>query len=420
MLPSESRAPSTSGPREDEPLSIAYLTYRGKPHVGGQGVYTRHLTKALVDLGHHVEVLGGPAVPRPRRPGAAARAAQPRHLQRLLPDADAGPVGAQALGDWVEVTAFSTGTFPEPLAFSVRAAQTCARRVNEFDLVQDNQCLGYGLLAMQRMGLPGARHHPPPHHRRPPPRDGARRDRVQALMPRPAGTPSPSMQTRVARRMTRVITVSENSFDDISHRPQGRPRTACTSCPSASTRSCSGRCPASRASPAASSPPPRADVAMKGLAYLLEALAKLRTERDGLTWSSSAARRRAARPARTIDELGLADRVEFVTGVPERAHHRAVLRGRAGRRAVALRGLLAAGHRGHVLRRARSWPPPAAPCPRSSAPTTRPPCWCRPGDTEALAAKHRAPPSTTPRCGPASAPPAASGSSTAGPGATPP
>ena len=38
----------------DGPLRIAYLTYRGKPHVGGQGVYTRHLTKALVDLGHHV------------------------------------------------------------------------------------------------------------------------------------------------------------------------------------------------------------------------------------------------------------------------------------------------------------------------------------------------------------------------------
>ena len=41
------------------PLRIAYLTYRGKPHVGGQGVYTRHLTKALVDLGHSVEVFGG-------------------------------------------------------------------------------------------------------------------------------------------------------------------------------------------------------------------------------------------------------------------------------------------------------------------------------------------------------------------------
>ena len=47
----------------DAPLSIAYLTYRGKPHVGGQGVYTRHLTKALVDLGHTVEVFGGQPYP---------------------------------------------------------------------------------------------------------------------------------------------------------------------------------------------------------------------------------------------------------------------------------------------------------------------------------------------------------------------
>ena len=45
------------------PLRIAYLTYRGKPHVGGQGVYTRHLTKALADLGHHVEVFGGQPYP---------------------------------------------------------------------------------------------------------------------------------------------------------------------------------------------------------------------------------------------------------------------------------------------------------------------------------------------------------------------
>ena len=45
------------------PLRIAYLTYRGKPHVGGQGVYTRHLTKALLDLGHEVEVFGGQPYP---------------------------------------------------------------------------------------------------------------------------------------------------------------------------------------------------------------------------------------------------------------------------------------------------------------------------------------------------------------------
>ena len=47
----------------DAPLKIAYLPYRGKPHVGGQGVYTRHLTKALADLGHTVEVYSGQPYP---------------------------------------------------------------------------------------------------------------------------------------------------------------------------------------------------------------------------------------------------------------------------------------------------------------------------------------------------------------------
>ena len=54
---------SSAGLPPDAPLTLAYLTYRGKPHVGGQGVYTRHLTKALVDLGHTVEVLGGQPYP---------------------------------------------------------------------------------------------------------------------------------------------------------------------------------------------------------------------------------------------------------------------------------------------------------------------------------------------------------------------
>src|SRR6188472_4784246 len=115
MLPSESRAPSTTGPREDEPLSIAYLTYRGKPHVGGQGVYTRHLAKALTDLGHHVEVLGGQPYPilDERIPLI--------ELPSLDIYNDHFPMrqpGIWELKDWedvLEVTTFALGTFPEPL-----------------------------------------------------------------------------------------------------------------------------------------------------------------------------------------------------------------------------------------------------------------------------------------------------------------
>src|SRR3712207_8869200 len=47
---------SPAMPAPDRPLRIALLAYRGKPHCGGQGVYVRHLSAALADLGHSVEV----------------------------------------------------------------------------------------------------------------------------------------------------------------------------------------------------------------------------------------------------------------------------------------------------------------------------------------------------------------------------
>ena len=53
------------------PLRIAMLAYRGKPHVGGQGVYVREMSKALTDLGHHVEVFGGPLRTRTWTPGSS-------------------------------------------------------------------------------------------------------------------------------------------------------------------------------------------------------------------------------------------------------------------------------------------------------------------------------------------------------------
>ena len=42
-----------------------------------------------------------------------------------------------------------TGVFPEPLAFSARAARELKPRAGEFDLVHDNQCLGYGIAKLE-------------------------------------------------------------------------------------------------------------------------------------------------------------------------------------------------------------------------------------------------------------------------------
>jgi len=43
----------------DGPLRVALLSYRSKPHCGGQGVYVRHLSRVLALLGHRVEVFSG-------------------------------------------------------------------------------------------------------------------------------------------------------------------------------------------------------------------------------------------------------------------------------------------------------------------------------------------------------------------------
>ena len=150
MSPAAGRRPRHD---DDAPLRIAYLSYRGKPHVGGQGVYTRHLTKALVDLGHHVEVLGGQPYPVLDDRVTAPPSCPASTSSTTTTPAASPPTGSSRTGRTVvEVLQFSTGTFSEPLAFSLRAwSRAATPRLGDFDLVHDNQCLGYGLLGIEQL-----------------------------------------------------------------------------------------------------------------------------------------------------------------------------------------------------------------------------------------------------------------------------
>ena len=300
--------------RGDEPLSVAYLTYRGKPHVGGQGVYTRHLTRALVDLGHHVEVLGGQPYPvldeRVPLQELASLDIYNDHFPMRMP----GVWELKTLGDWVEVGAFMGGTFPEPLAFSVRAAQHLRHRVNDFDLVQDNQCLGYGLLAVQRMGLPvlATIHHPITVDRR---LEMEHAETAWQRFSKSRWYAFTRMQTRVASRMSRVITVSQNSFEDI-HTDHQVPKERMHVVPVGVDQDLFRPLDTVARVPGRLITTASADVTMKGLKYLLEALAKLRTERE-VSLVVIGRKKEGGPSARIIDELGLGDCVTFVTGVPE-------------------------------------------------------------------------------------------------------
>lgn len=303
----------TPGP--DDPLRIAYLTYRGKPHVGGQGVYTRHLTKALVDLGHHVEVLSGQPYPTVDERVPLVQLPSLDIYNDHFPMRMPGVWELKDLWDWAEVTSFSTGTFPEPLAFSLRAWDHLRKRAGEFDLVHDNQCLGYGLLLMERSGLPvlGTIHHPITMDRR--------------LEMEHAETPwqrwskarwytFTKMQTRVAKRLRRVITVSRSSYDDICRDHMVSPERLFI-VPVGVDPDLFVPMPGVHRDPDMIISTASSDVAMKGQRYLLEALAKLRSDRPGLRLVMVGKLKDGSAARRTIDQLGLADAVEFVSGISD-------------------------------------------------------------------------------------------------------
>lgn len=298
----------------DRPLKIALLSYRGKPHCGGQGVYVHHLSRALTDLGHHVEVLSGQPYPVLDDRVPLYQLPSLDIFNDTYPGRMPGFWEIKSWADAAEVGSFMTGAFSEPLAFSIRAWQMLRPRIGDFDLVHDNQSLGYGLLGIERDGLPvlGTIHHPITvdakleleHARTPLERLGKRR-----------WYSFTRMQARVARRLQRIITVSESSRDDIC-RDQNVPRHLMHVVPVGVDPDLFRPLPGVDRRPEQIITTASADVPMKGLRYLLEAVAKLRTERD-VRLIVIGKPREGGVSADAIDSLGLGQVVEFISGVPD-------------------------------------------------------------------------------------------------------
>lgn len=299
----------------DTPLRIALLAYRGKPHCGGQGVYVRHLSKALADLGHHVEVLGGPPYPELDERVPLVELPSLEIYNDHFPMRMPGLWELKNWTDFLEVATFSLGTFPEPLAFTMRAWDHLKHRKDDFDLVHDNQSLGFGLLAIERLGLPviATIHHPITVDRRLEIEHAKGLYKKLTLRRWYAFT---DMQTEVARRLRRVITVSENSFKDI-HADHKVDTDRMNIVPVGVDPDLFKPVPGVKRKPGMLITTASADVAMKGLRYLLEAVAKLRTERPEVTLTVIGRPKEGGESERTIRDLGLEDAITFVSGVSD-------------------------------------------------------------------------------------------------------
>jgi glycosyltransferase involved in cell wall biosynthesis len=308
-------APPAHPPGPDDPLRVAFLVYRGNPHCGGQGIYTRHLSRELARLGHRVEVLSGPPYPEIDEPVTLTRLRGIDFYGGRKPMRKTAFLDIRSDIDLLEYLMVCTAAFPEPLCFSLRAWRHLARRPHDFDIVHDNQSLAWGLLGIDRkVGIPviATLHHPITVDRE---LDLQFATTLRRRISLRRFYSFLRMQKKVAPQLRRIITVSESSKRDIAEQ-MGVPLGNMDVVPVGVDHEVFRPIPDVAKVPGRLMTTASADVPLKGLRFLLEAVAKLRTERDVELVVIGKPRQESGAP-RLIRELGIGDAVRFVSGVDQ-------------------------------------------------------------------------------------------------------
>ncbi len=301
-------------PAEPGKYRVAFLVYRGNPTCGGQGVYTRHLTRELVALGHSVEVFSGQ--PWPELDEGVGFTPVPGLDLYRNPDPFRMPAPSEftSFAEVAEFAVMMSSGFGEPLAYSLRLKKLLDARRDEFDIVHDDQCMGPGILRLHQRGWPllETLHHPITVDR------SIALDHADTFWKRVSTRRwfgFLRMQIRVVKQLPAILTVSHNSKADI-HAQMGVALDRLTVVPVGVDHEVfrpyddvvkkKGRLMVTTSS----------DVPMKGLVPLLEAIAKLRVERD-IDLIVIGKPQPKGRVAHALERLGLSDIVTTITGVSD-------------------------------------------------------------------------------------------------------
>jgi len=312
MLAADQRPPAL-GVAQEPRLKICLLGYRSNPYSGGQGIYIKFLSKALVDAGHSVDVISGEPYPELdenvrliKLPGLNlfeadnhVTALRPRHLLSYT--------------DFFEWLSMLTGGFPEPYTFGRRLAQYFKQHRPTYDIVHDNQSLCYGTLQLQKMGVPiiTTIHHPISSDLRIA-LQSAETWKLRLMIKR--WYSFLKMQKKVVKQLDNLVTVSHASRQNIA-----------TDFAIAETKlniiyngiDTSVFRPISAIKPDAFNVmvTASADVPLKGLDYLIRAISILEDEIPELKLTVLGKLKEDGKTAKLIRQHGLENRIHFYSGL---------------------------------------------------------------------------------------------------------
>jgi glycosyltransferase involved in cell wall biosynthesis len=264
-------------------MRICLLSYRCYRYSGGQGIYVRYLSRFLKKLGHDIDVIAGP--PYPELDDGINLIKLPSLDLYTLPEWRRmliNPIKLNTSANLVEWLGESSGFFSEPLSFGMRAYSYLLNsgRYKRYDVIHDNQSLSHSIPKIQELGIPVVTtiHHP------------IAIDRDLAI----AATKSmwkkmairrwyafTDMQVKVARKLTHFITGSQNSYRqilEVFRLPKDRIRViydgvdTSVFCQTAGVKRSSNQLLVINSG----------DIPLKGLKFLLEAIAILKSRQNVL------------------------------------------------------------------------------------------------------------------------------------------